>query len=102
MLHYDAAALGYVLPTENLPWTPAVSLAAMDVLGVAFTLLSAPDAWPKAAAYNRRTADICKAHPGRFGFFACLPDLRKTDGEHVAHQCVGGVDANCAYARVEW
>ena len=86
MLHYDPAALGYVLPTENLPWTPAVSLAAMDALGVAFTVLSAPDAWPNAAAYNRRTADICKAHPGRFGFFACLPDLRKTDGEHAALQ----------------
>ncbi|KAI9063279.1 amidohydrolase 2 [Trametes sanguinea] len=76
---YDVDKLGYTLPPENIPWTPEKSLAAMDELGIEMAILSLPDGWPGAVAYNRKTAQICQEHPDRFGFFASLPDLRQAD-----------------------
>ncbi|KAI0353628.1 amidohydrolase 2 [Trametes cingulata] len=76
---YRMDDLGYTLPKENLPWSPEKSLKMMDELGIQTAILSLPDGWPGATQYNRSTARICQEHPGRFGFFACLPDLRQTE-----------------------
>ncbi len=78
---YEHSALGYKLPEENLPWSPEKSLQAMDELGIDIAVLSLPDGWPIAGKANQRSAEICKQYPGRFGFFASLPDLRNTEGE---------------------
>ncbi|KAI0335429.1 hypothetical protein GY45DRAFT_1316748 [Cubamyces sp. BRFM 1775] len=71
--------LGFAFPEENLPWSPERSIKAMVELGIQKAILSLPDGWPGAIPYNRETAQICKEHPDRFGFFACLPDLRETE-----------------------
>ncbi|KAH9853507.1 hypothetical protein C2E23DRAFT_884685 [Lenzites betulinus] len=85
-----SAKVGWRTPPENLPWTPEVSLRAMDRLGVQTAVLSLPAGLPpgpageenRAAArqFNAYAAQICAEHPGRFGFFACLPDLSDTQG----------------------
>ncbi|KAI0719589.1 hypothetical protein C8T65DRAFT_693227 [Cerioporus squamosus] len=71
------------LPEENLPWSPEKSLKAMDELGIDVAVLSLPDGWPMASEVNQRSADICQQYPGRFGFFASLPDLRNAEGERA-------------------
>ena len=73
--------LGYTLPQENMPWSPEKSISAMDQLGIDIAILSLPDGWVKAQSVNDRAAKLCKEYPNRFGFFACIPDLRKTDGK---------------------
>ncbi|CDO71257.1 hypothetical protein BN946_scf184908.g14 [Trametes cinnabarina] len=74
----------------NMPWTPEKSIAAMDELGIEMAILSLPDGWPGAVAYNRKTAQICNEHPDRFGFSASLPDLRQT--EAAAKQLIYALD----------
>ncbi|TFK91504.1 amidohydrolase 2 [Polyporus arcularius HHB13444] len=76
---YEHSPLGYKLPEENLPWSLEKSLQAMDELGIDIAVLSLPDGWPIAGKANQRSAEICKQYPGRFGFFASLPDLRNTE-----------------------
>ena len=80
---YEHNPLGYKLPEENLPWSPEKSLKAMDELGIDIAILSLPDGWPIANSVNQQAAEICKQYPGRFGFFASLPDLRNTEGEYL-------------------
>ena len=80
---YEHKPLGYKLPEENLPWSPEKSLKAMDELGIDIAILSLPDGWPIANSVNQQAAEICKQYPGRFGFFASLPDLRNTEGEYL-------------------
>ncbi|KAH9951618.1 hypothetical protein B0H21DRAFT_183344 [Amylocystis lapponica] len=79
----QSVSVGWRTPPENLPWTPWVSLRAMDALGIDLAVLSLPAGVPGGAVgmQNRRAARefnvhasrICLEHPGRFGFFACLP-----------------------------
>jgi predicted TIM-barrel fold metal-dependent hydrolase len=66
-----------------LAWTPEASLAAMDeaVVRTAILSISSPgvhfgddrQAADVARACNDYAAGLCKAHPGRFQFFAALP-----------------------------
>ncbi|KAI9001047.1 hypothetical protein BD414DRAFT_406074, partial [Trametes punicea] len=85
-----SAKVGWRTPPENLPWTPEVSLEAMAKTGVKTAVLSLPAGLPAgpAGSENRRAArhfnlyaaQICRDHPERFGFFACLPNLFDTKG----------------------
>ena len=79
-----AAALeqtGWIVPPANLPWTPEVSIAAMDRLGVDKAVLSAPTGGKVADAANRATARFLnetahvavQRYPDRFAFFATVP-----------------------------
>ncbi|KAI0771591.1 hypothetical protein BD413DRAFT_604359 [Trametes elegans] len=86
-----SAKVGWVTPPENLPWSPEISLRAMDQLRVKTAVLSLPAGLPpgpvgqenRAAArrFNEYAAQICADHPGRFAFFACVPNLFDTEGE---------------------
>ncbi|KAL1946844.1 hypothetical protein VTO73DRAFT_14948 [Trametes versicolor] len=85
-----SANVGWLTPPENLPWTPEVSLKAMDQLGVRTAILSLPAGLPAGPAgdenrmaareFNEYATQICDQHPERFGFFACLPNLFDTEG----------------------
>ncbi|KAJ7094689.1 hypothetical protein B0H15DRAFT_135152 [Mycena belliarum] len=81
--------VGWRTPAENLPWTPELSLKFMDASSIDLAILSlpaiasgfiGPDNRTQARRRNRAMADICRAHPGRFGFFACLPFLDDIEG----------------------
>ncbi|KZT12487.1 amidohydrolase 2 [Laetiporus sulphureus 93-53] len=79
----QSESVGFKTPEENLPWSPELSLKAMDSLGVDVAILSLPAGLPpgpsgpenrKAAReFNIMAAQICKEYPERFGFFASLP-----------------------------
>lgn len=85
----QSESVGFRTPPENLPWSPEVSLEAMDALGVDMAVLSLPAGVPsgpigpanRAAAreLNVTAARICQKYPGRFAFFACLPIPSDTD-----------------------
>ena len=77
-------------PGNNRPWTPELSLEAMDKNNVATAILSGVtfpeqvnDGTEKsrtlARQVNEYAAKTAQAHPGRFGFFASLP-LIDTEG----------------------
>ncbi|KAI0940006.1 hypothetical protein AcV5_001228 [Taiwanofungus camphoratus] len=95
----QSAAVGFRTPAENLPWTPEVSLRAMDALGIGTAVLSLPAGIPcgpagpenrlAARRFNLQAARICAAHPGRFQFFASLPVLSDIDAavEEIAYAC---------------
>lgn len=82
--------IGYQFPPENTPWTPEVSLRAMDALGVDLAVLSVPTGVPPgpmgpdnrraARELNEMLAKISKDYPGRFGWFAATPLLSDTEG----------------------
>ena len=74
------------------PWTPEVSLEAMDGHGIATSMLSPvqrlvgdslSDRSERARSFARQNneygAQVVKDHPGRFGLFAALP-LPDRDG----------------------
>lgn len=74
------------------PWTPAVSLDAMDKHGIATAMLSPvqrvvadsmSDRSERARSLTRQSnefgAQVVRVHPGRFGLFAALP-LPDQDG----------------------
>jgi len=72
-----------------MPWEPKVSLTAMDALGIEIAILSLPanssgviatENRNAARAHNQFAAQICREHPGRFGFFAGLPFLDDVAG----------------------
>ncbi|KAJ5927923.1 hypothetical protein N7466_006879 [Penicillium verhagenii] len=61
------------MPNNNEKWTPAVSIAAMDKLGIQKAILSAPNSTDSAHDVNLDASKIVAQHPDRFGFFATLP-----------------------------
>jgi hypothetical protein len=82
-------SVGWRTPTENLPWTPELSLRAMEELGIDIAILSHPPISSgtvgpadraRARANNLFAAKVCEDHPGRFGFFATLPLLDDVEG----------------------
>lgn len=83
--------VGWQTPAENLPWTPEVSLEAMDKLGIRLAVLSMPAGLPagpvghenrqSAREFNCLGSQISVSHPGRFAFFACMPNLFDTQGK---------------------
>ncbi|KXN89653.1 2-amino-3-carboxymuconate-6-semialdehyde decarboxylase [Leucoagaricus sp. SymC.cos] len=93
----DASAkVGWRAPKENLPWTPELSIKAMNAIGVQAALLSFPalpsgeiSAENRALARRRNdyVAGICREYPDRFGFFATLPFLDDVQGvlEEITH-----------------
>lgn len=74
-------ATGWRMPDGNFPWTPEISIAAMDRLGIEKAVLSVPQGGTVADADNRRavrllneTAHAAAQHyPDRFAFFASVP-----------------------------
>lgn len=107
--------IGWKTPEGNLPWSPYVSLKAMDEMHISKAILSYPAGFPSGppGPENRRTvrelnimaSKICEEHPDRFGFFACLPDLSDSEGEGFlvpknasSSNCVTGAIAEIAFA----
>lgn len=87
-MEQDASATGF----NPRPWTPEMSLAAMDKHGVATAMLSpvqrlvadsmsdrSPRARDLARRSNEYNAQVVRDHPGRFGLLAALP-LPDRDG----------------------
>jgi predicted TIM-barrel fold metal-dependent hydrolase len=84
-----SAKAGWQTPEENLPWTPELSIKAMDSTGVQAAILSFP-AFPageistqnRAAARRRNdyVSGVYQKYPDRFGFFATLPFLDDVQG----------------------
>ncbi|RPD67200.1 hypothetical protein L226DRAFT_586193, partial [Lentinus tigrinus ALCF2SS1-7] len=82
--------MGWETPKENLPWSPEVSLRAMGKLLVKTAVLSLPAGVPagpiseanraQAREFNQYASRICADHPGRFAFFACVPNLLDAKG----------------------
>jgi 6-methylsalicylate decarboxylase len=84
------SASGWTMPEAGRHWTPEKSLAFMDALGIATTILSQPGdiehdlpvdarrAW--ARDLNTTAARIADEHTGRFGFFAHLPTPTDVEG----------------------
>ena len=89
-------AVGFRTPPAHLPWSPALSLRAMDALGVELAVLSVPTGhFPDdVRALNDDMRAACVQHPGRFAFWGCAGDLRDTKGAsgrryvHESAECV--------------
>ncbi|KAF7332074.1 Amidohydrolase 2 [Mycena kentingensis (nom. inval.)] len=86
--------VGWLTPPENIPWTPAISLRYMDASGIDVAILSFPALSTGSVSRENRhmarqrnvaMAEVCSAHPGRFGFFATLPFLNDIDGEFPSY-----------------
>lgn len=82
-------SVGWKFPTENFPWTPAISLKCLADTGIDAAILSIPaysegsvSQGDRAVArqYNEYAAEICARYPGKFGFFANLPFLDDVEG----------------------
>ncbi|KAK0230878.1 hypothetical protein IW262DRAFT_439694 [Armillaria fumosa] len=82
-------SVGWTLPPENFPWTPAISLKFLADTGTDAAILSipaysegsvGPDNRMVARNHNEYAAEICARHPGKFGFFANLPFLDDVEG----------------------
>lgn len=90
----------------NLPaWTPEESLRAMDELGIATAILSAPtpgttmlpnvsDAAALARDLNDYAADLVRGQPDRFGFFATLPSPHLRESVHEITRALDGLGAD--------
>jgi len=81
--------LGWITPEGNLPWSPEVSLRAMDSMKIDVAVLSFPPISSGCIGEENRTttrrrnehaAKICAEYPDRFGFFATLPFLDDVEG----------------------
>ncbi|KAJ7180172.1 hypothetical protein C8R43DRAFT_391203 [Mycena crocata] len=81
--------VGFRTPAANLPWTHELSLRFMDASSIDVAILSFPaissgfvgqENREQTRHRNCAMADICRAHPARFGFFATLPFLDDIEG----------------------
>ncbi|KAJ2936907.1 hypothetical protein H1R20_g184, partial [Candolleomyces eurysporus] len=81
--------IGWKTPAGHLPWSPELSLKAMDELGIDISILSYPaiplgtvseENRKAARARNEFASNVCREHPTRFGFFATLPFLDDIEG----------------------
>jgi hypothetical protein len=81
--------MGWRAPVGTLPWTPDVSIKAMDTSGIDLAILSLPAIFAGSVSEENRTTTrdrnryasrIVQAHPTRFGFFASLPFLDDVEG----------------------
>jgi 6-methylsalicylate decarboxylase len=74
-------ATGWRMPSGGYPWTPELSIAAMDSLGIEKAILSFPaggnvaDAASRASAraLNETAHNAAEQYPDRFAFFAAVP-----------------------------
>ncbi|KAK7470561.1 hypothetical protein VKT23_001985 [Stygiomarasmius scandens] len=85
----SSQSVGWCTPSENLPWTPEISLRAMDESNIDIAILSWPaissgeigqDNRDKARKLNLMVKEICGKYTGRFGFFATLPFIDDVEG----------------------
>lgn len=85
--------VGWKTPPENLPWSPQISLQAMDAMKVDFAILSFPaissgciseESRATARRRNELAAGFCRDHPDRFSFFATLPFLEDIEGQKLS------------------
>lgn len=83
------ANIGWRAPSENVPWSPELSLKSMDASGIDIAILSLPALFAGSVSVENRAlargrnvamAGFREAHPTRFGFFACLPFLDDVEG----------------------
>jgi predicted TIM-barrel fold metal-dependent hydrolase len=83
--------IGWRTPAGTLPWTPEISLKAMDASGIDLALLSLPASPAGSVSEENRSTTrernvhasrIVRAHPDRFGFFASLPFLDDVEGQY--------------------
>lgn len=68
-------------------------MRAMDKLGIRLAVLSMPAGLPagpvghenrqSAREFNCLGSQISASHPGRFAFFACMPNLLDTQGKRL-------------------
>ncbi|KAG6857104.1 hypothetical protein H0H87_009665 [Tephrocybe sp. NHM501043] len=81
--------MGWKTPAGTLPWSPEVSLKAMDASGIDIAILSLPALFTgEVSEENRKIArdrniamsSIVNAHPTRFAFLGCVPFLDDVDG----------------------
>ncbi|RDB22663.1 Decarboxylase yanB [Hypsizygus marmoreus] len=81
--------IGWKTPAGTLPWSPNASLKAMDASGIDIAILSMPALYKGSVCEENRAmarqrnlhmSQIATDHPGRFGFFACLPFLDDIEG----------------------
>ncbi|KAF5320707.1 hypothetical protein D9619_000875 [Psilocybe cf. subviscida] len=90
------ADVGWRTPSENLPWSPSISLQAMDAMSIDVALLSYPpissgscseENRALARERNQYAAAICRQYPDRFGFFVTLPFLDDVEGvlQEISH-----------------
>lgn len=105
-------SVGWTLPPENFPWTPAVSLKFLADTGIDAAILSipaysegsvSPENRMVARRHNEYAAEICARHPGKFGFFANLPFLDDVEGKYmrvkdVCLHCLLGALIEITYA----
>ena len=83
--------IGFKTPSENIPWTPDISLKFMDDTGIDTAILSFPvlasgsvseQNCALARQVNLDLAKIRDANPSRLGFFANMPFLHDIEGEY--------------------
>ncbi|KAG5648998.1 hypothetical protein DXG03_000347 [Asterophora parasitica] len=81
--------LGWKTPPGTLPWSPGVSLRAMDASGIDIAILSLPALSMGSVSEENRAvtrernlamSSIAQQHSGRFGFLGCLPFLDDIEG----------------------
>ncbi|KAK7470559.1 hypothetical protein VKT23_001983 [Stygiomarasmius scandens] len=82
-------SIGWRMPSENLPWTPEISLRFMDESHIDIAILSfvtissgevGQENRDKIRKLNLMTKEICEKYPDRFGFFASLPIMDDVEG----------------------
>ncbi|KAG5650589.1 hypothetical protein H0H81_011728 [Sphagnurus paluster] len=81
--------MGWKTPLGTTPWSPEVSLKAMDKSGTDIAILSVPALFMGSVSEDNRIITrernlamwtTVQAHPTRFRFFACLPFLDDIEG----------------------
>ncbi|KAH9482721.1 6-methylsalicylic acid decarboxylase [Psilocybe cubensis] len=89
-------SIGWKTPAENLPWSPEISLQAMDKMKINVSILSFPslstgsvgeENRSMARTKNEYASELCREYPERFMFFATLPFLDDVEGclEEIAY-----------------
>lgn len=82
-------SIGWRIPSENLPWTPQISLKFLEDTGIDMAILSIPayaEGCPSpenralARKHNDFIAQVCATYPDRFGFFGTVPFLDDIEG----------------------
>ncbi|KAG5724986.1 2-amino-3-carboxymuconate-6-semialdehyde decarboxylase [Termitomyces sp. T112] len=88
--------MGWKTPVGTLPWSPEVSIKAMDASSIDIAILSLPalsigsiceENRNQARQRNTMMSSIVRAYPARFAFFACIPFLDDVEGvlEEISH-----------------
>jgi 6-methylsalicylate decarboxylase len=82
----QSQAVGFRTPPENLPWSPDLSLRAMDSLGIQLAVLLLPsgiaETFDEAKRLNAAMHEIVLQHENRFAFWGCLGDWRDVEGNY--------------------